>query len=110
MSAMTAETPTQPDSLERLRDRAGPAEGRGDRAERDEVGAERADAADDVVALVDHECDAVRLFAAAVLKERSPREALAVYDLLSTSPIPFVAMSGKYIAEDMRESPGSEPQ
>lgn len=64
----------------------------------------------DVVALVDHECDAVRLFAAAVLKERSPREALAVYDLLSTSPIPFVAMSGKYIAEDMRESPGSEPE
>ena len=44
----------------------------------------------------------MRLFAAAVLKERSPREALAVYDLLSTSPIPFVAMSGKYIAEDMR--------
>ena len=59
---------------------------------------------DDVLALVDHECDAVRLFAAAVLKERSPREALAVYDTLSTSAIPFVAMSGKFIAEDMREN------
>ena len=63
---------------------------------------------DDVLTLVDHECDAVRLFAAAVLKERSPREALAVYDLLSTSPIPFVAMSGTFLAEDMRESLGRE--
>lgn len=55
-----------------------------------------------VLDLVHHHSDAVRLFAAAVLKERSPAEALAVYDELATSPIPFVAMSGKFIAEDMR--------
>ena len=56
----------------------------------------------DVLALVDHECDEVRLFAAAVLKERSPEQALEVYDQLATSAIPFVAMAGTFLAEEMR--------
>ena len=57
-----------------------------------------------VLDLVHHDSDAVRLFAAAVLKERSPAAALAVYDELASSPIPFVAMSGTFLAEDIRGS------
>lgn len=60
-----------------------------------------------VLDLVHHDSDAVRLFAAAVLKERSAGKALAVYDALATSPIPFVAMAGKYIAEDLRAGGGA---
>lgn len=61
---------------------------------------------DAVLELVTHESAAVRLFAAAVLRERAPEAALEVYDELSTSAIPFIAMSGVFLAEDIRESEG----
>ena len=51
--------------------------------------------------LVEHQSDAVRFFASAVLKTHRPVDAKKVYQELARSTLPYIAVSSKYIAKEL---------
>ena len=55
----------------------------------------------EILSLVTHESDAVKLFANAVLKMHRPADAKKVYQELARSPLPYIAVSAKYIAREL---------
>jgi hypothetical protein len=55
----------------------------------------------EIIDLVTHESDAVKLFAGAALRTIRPEDAKQFYQGLARSKLPYIAVSAKYIAKEL---------